>query len=480
MAISTCGLAAVFTIFCSISLAGIFIPIIHSTAGFIAVETAVRALIVLLLAFMSYLVVELARHDRIILRDEGMSFPLFLAPDLLFRRHRKWDDIGNILLGAMLLQDKKGTYEYELEAARDKKKLFIYFRSGGHAALDLTKMPRQSVEKLFQSVESWCIACTRTPPAGRITVKEKQKVKEKEPVPLSYTQMWEEELQAHFSATNFVPIEKGCELQDGRYSVIMQLSAGGFSAIYLAETPNKELVVLKEAALPRSLPSASRTKAKELFSREATILQKLQHPKLARLIDSFVERGRDYLVLQFIAGENLRQIVKRHGTQSEQTTLKVALQCAEMLQYLHSQEPPVIHRDLTPDNVILKDNEDVFIIDFGAANEFVGAATGTMVGKQCYIAPEQFRGKASPQSDLYALGGTLYFLLTGQDPEALTASHPRAQRPDISDEVDALVGALTAMPLEERIESAADVIKRVQQLISDTVLSLNSRGAHDG
>lgn len=212
-----------------------------------------------------------------------------------------------------------------------------------------------------------------------------------------------------------------------------------------------------------------------MFAREAEILKALKHPYIANVLDNFVERGRDYLVLEFVPGESLRQIVRKSGAQSEQTVLKYAEKIAHILDYLHDQDPPIIHRDLTPDNLVVCQNGEIVLIDFGAANSFVGAATGTIVGKQAYIAPEQFRGKATIQSDIYALGGTLHFLLTGEDPEALSVSHPQTIRKDVSDQVDELVANCTAIDTTNRIKSADEVIDVIEKLLPQTVLSFSNR-----
>lgn len=425
-------------------------------------EVFIRCVAVLLLGFLAFVMSEVGRHDCLILTKDGMSFPLMLAPDLLFRRKRGWDDIGNILLGAMLLEDKKGTYEYELEEAKDKKKMFIYFKSGGHVTLDLSRMPKKSVERLFLAIEAWCIECARSPQLHDRNKNPVVKPIKKEK--MSYTELWEEELHSHFSATTFVPLEKGQSLQSGRLSILMQLSAGGFSAVYLAELPDKRLVVVKEAVLPPNLKEESRQKAKELFDREAQILRKLSHPNIAKVQDHFVENGRDYMVLEFVAGHTLRQVVTKKGLQDEETVLQYAKAIAEVLDYLHTIDPPVIHRDVTPDNIVLREDGSLVLIDFGAANEFVGTATGTLIGKQAYIAPEQFRGKARVQSDLFALGGTLFFLLTGQDPLPLSQSHPKSLRPELSDELDALLADLTAMEVKMRIQSADALLDRLNLL----------------
>jgi serine/threonine protein kinase len=137
---------------------------------------------------------------------------------------------------------------------------------------------------------------------------------------------------------------------------------------------------------------------------------------------------------------------------------------AQILAYLHEQEETIIHRDFTPDNMILKADGTIAIIDFGAANFFLGTATGTMIGKQAYIAPEQLRGKANPQSDLYALGGSLFFLLTGEDPEPLAVSQPALVNRQINPELDKLVSALTQMEVEDRLQSARLAVETLKEL----------------
>ncbi len=96
--------------------------------------------------------------------------------------------------------------------------------------------------------------------------------------------------------------------------------------------------------------------------------------------------------------------------------------------YLHNQKVPILHRDLTPDNLLLDESDALKLIDFGAAHQFVEGVTGTLIGKQCYIAPEQLRGSASVRSDIYSFGCTLYFLLTGNDPVALAPSDFKKER----------------------------------------------------
>src|ERR1700736_4000745 len=137
---------------------------------------------------------------------------------------------------------------------------------------------------------------------------------------------------------------------------------------------------------------------------------------------------------------------------------------ATILKYLHEQDPPLLHRDFTPDNLVLCEDGSIVVIDFGAANEFIGSATGTFVGKHAFIAPEQFRGKACVQSDIYAFGCTLHFLLTGQEPEALSTSNPETPGVRVSPDLAQLVVTCTEMEPKDRYQSAAQLLPLLRGL----------------
>ncbi len=273
---------------------------------------------------------------------------------------------------------------------------------------------------------------------------------------LSHTELWEDELKRRFRAAAFMPLEPGVIMRNGSLTVLRQLALGGLSAVYLGQLENNSLVVIKESVVPDDAKAELKDKAREMFAREANLLIKLQHPNIVPVLDYFVENGRSYLLLDYISGQDLRQYVKQSGRVREGLVLQWAHQIAVIIDYLHNQSPPVIHRDLTPDN-------------FGAANEFIGNATGTFVGKQSYISPEQFRGKACLQSDIYAFGGTLYYLLTGEDPEALSQSEP-AEIIEVSPQLNDLVKCCTDLELETRISSAAEIIESLQRISQEKVL----------
>jgi serine/threonine-protein kinase len=137
----------------------------------------------------------------------------------------------------------------------------------------------------------------------------------------------------------------------------------------------------------------------------------------------------------------------------------------DILQYLHSQTPPIVHQDFTPDNLLVSENGKLKLIDFMVAKqESVDTSTSTVVGKHHYMPPEQFRGKSTTQSDIYALGATLYFMLTGQDPEPMSQLH-------VSGSLDPIISRATALDTAQRYASAQEVKADLQQLLAVSPLT---------
>jgi tRNA A-37 threonylcarbamoyl transferase component Bud32 len=401
--------------------------------------------ICVLVPVVSVLAAALCEDDRITISKEGIGFPLMMLQRLNFKRERVWSDLSS----AMLLPAGHG------------QAIQLRFKSGGSTVLRLDNMSKSDLEQFMLAVEVWGQNCDRD--TKLIEYQNNLQNANRGIEQMSYTQMWEEELSRRFSATSFVPLEPNHSLINGRFKIVRQLAFGGLSAIYLAQQNDTDLVVIKEAVVPASADEQSRAKAAELFEREARFLIRLNHPNVAKVFDHFAENGRNYLVLEYIRGQDLRQFVKQNGAQPERLVAHWAAQIAAILDYLHKQNPPIIHRDLTPDNLVRKDDESLVLIDFGAANEFVGTATGTLVGKQAYIAPEQLRGKATTSSDLYALGGTIYFLVTGKDPEALSESRP-SELVKVSPELDDIVASCTQLEAEDRPAHAEDLAVKLQAL----------------
>ncbi|MBN1945229.1 MAG: serine/threonine protein kinase [Bradymonadales bacterium] len=203
----------------------------------------------------------------------------------------------------------------------------------------------------------------------------------------------------------------------GRYRLGRLIGKGSQGATYLAKDIEGEgLVAVKEF----NLAEAVDWKQFELFQRECALLQQLDHPGIPKYLDQFRNQDdtRHYLVMEFIDGESLKEIARRRGPLGERELWRILIQVIGLLAYLHSQDPPIIHRDIKPGNLIQRANGEIYLVDFGGARKALKRAGGsTVVGTFGYMAPEQLHGQATPATDLYALGTTLLNLGTGIEPE---------------------------------------------------------------
>jgi len=276
---------------------------------------------------------------------------------------------------------------------------------------------------------------------------------------VDYTEIWLKALSAPPQRERIEPLHQGMVLNQGGYEILDTVGAGGQGTAYLAlslrpvrNLPGGATVVIKEYVLPIQVKRRTMMQSVDRLEREAKLLTKLDHPKIVKLLDFFIEDHRGYLVLEYVKGANLREIVATQGTFSESQVCNLAMQMCTIQEYLHSQTPQVVHRDFTPDNLLLTPEGQLKLIDFNVAHETASTITASVVGKHAYIPKEQFRGRPTPASDIYALGGTIYFLLTGHDPVPLTSSHPGERTPDISFELDDLVSWATAVEQGDRMD----------------------------
>ena len=275
----------------------------------------------------------------------------------------------------------------------------------------------------------------------------------------SYTQLWLQSLTSTPQRNTLQALEPGQLLQDGRYRVERRLGIGGQATAYLCrDEGSKQSVVLKETIIPVFADRSVKEQAILRFEAEGKLLQSLTHDHIVKLNDFFYEDHRCFLVLEHIDGQNLRQLVGAKGPLPEQQVRELAREMCKILIYLHQQN--VVHRDFTPDNLILSNAGSITLIDFNIAQQAQGHTTGTIAGKHAYLPPEQFRGKANAQSDIYAFGATLYYLLVGTD-RADHQSSPRQQGYAISEELDALIKRCTAIDCTHR---ESDVRKILAEL----------------
>jgi len=278
----------------------------------------------------------------------------------------------------------------------------------------------------------------------------------------SYTEIWLQSLTQAPERKTLEPLQPGQTLCDNRYEVLRSIGVGGQGTAYLCKDLSDgndhgqmPTVVLKETIIPVFGDESLRRKSLESVEKESRLLQSLHGEGIVKLLDHFVEDHRAYLVLEHIDGGSLRDSVQNNGPISCEQAQDLAIQMCNILQTLHANG--IIHRDFTPDNLILNSKGQLKLIDFNVAQQLQGGATGTIVGKHAYLPPEQFRGKATDQSDLYAFGATLFYLLTGQDPEPISESNPQNLKPNITTQLNDIVKQATSLNLKDRYKSAEEI-----------------------
>ncbi len=255
-------------------------------------------------------------------------------------------------------------------------------------------------------------------------------------------------------------------LLKNRYRIQSVIGHGGMGAIYLAddERLSGRKCAIKEVEQDPGLPEKLQQEARDQFYREASILARLDHPNLPKVSDFFSSGIRDYLVMDFIPGQDLRSIVddaRQSGNSiPEAEILGWSAQLIGALEYLHDQDPPILHRDIKPSNIRVTPNGMVKLVDFGLVKQMVpDEMTITVMqgrGTALYTPLEQYggdTGHTDARSDIYAFGCTLYHLLTGQappeakqrflNPDSLIP--PRRLNPNISPDIERAV--LWAMAL---------------------------------
>ncbi|MEH2395825.1 FHA domain-containing serine/threonine-protein kinase [Nostoc sp.] len=248
------------------------------------------------------------------------------------------------------------------------------------------------------------------------------------------------------------------------YQVLQTLGQGGMGTTYLAwdaaglaGTP--QLLVLKQM----NADMVKIAKAQELFEREAYTLKSLNHPGIPKYYDFFVEDGKKYLAMELIHGQDLEKRIFTNGPVTPSQAIAWMIQTCDILDYLHSQEPPLIHRDIKPANLMVRSSLNrIVLLDFGAVKE-IGTAPGTRIGAEGYCAPEQERGQPLTQSDLYAIGPTLIFLLTSENPFKYYRQKGRnfrfdvAKVPTISSQLRNVIDRVTEPLPRDRYQTAKEL-----------------------
>jgi serine/threonine-protein kinase len=224
------------------------------------------------------------------------------------------------------------------------------------------------------------------------------------------------------------PLKAGSILRD-RYRIRRIIGQGGMGCIYLAEDIRLEgrLCALKEVQHDSTMPDDMLQQAREQFLREATVLARLDHPNLPKVSDFFSEGERDYLVMDYVPGKDLRALMteaqQKNTFLPERDVLSWAVQLADTLMFMHSQNPPILHRDIKPSNLKLTPSGLVKLVDFGLVKILASTEMTITIlqgrGTALYTPIEQYGGDSGhtdARSDIYAFGATLYHLVTNHPP----------------------------------------------------------------
>ncbi|MGH2496326.1 MAG: protein kinase domain-containing protein [Ktedonobacteraceae bacterium] len=254
-------------------------------------------------------------------------------------------------------------------------------------------------------------------------------------------------------------------LLNNRYEIICEVGQGGFGVVYKARDMHSKSrlrqIAIKQINLG-SLTARQIIEATDSYNREVTLLSHLGHSNLPRIYDHFTDPEHWYLVMDFIEGETLEEYLKQVEHLTVKETLDIGVQLANVLGYLHSQEPPIIFRDVKPANIMRSSNGHLYLIDFGIARHFNPAKkrdTGAL-GSPGYAAPEQYgRAQSTEQTDIYGLGATLTTLLLGDDD-----SNNSALKPKIPGNVQRLLDQMLEADASKRPKNMQVVIQRLQRL----------------
>jgi serine/threonine protein kinase len=254
-----------------------------------------------------------------------------------------------------------------------------------------------------------------------------------------------------------------------RYRVLQPLGQGGFGKTFLAideDKPSKPPCVVKQF-YPQVQSQHTLEKATQLFTQEAIRLDELgKHPQIPELLAFFTQDQQQYLVQEYIAGQDLQQELQRSGVFDESQIRALLQNLLPVLQFIHGNQ--IIHRDLKPDNIIFRrEDRQLVLVDFGASkaiSETTLNQTGTSIGSTGYAAPEQMIGRATLASDFYSLGVTCIHLLTGVHPfdlydayEADWRWRKHLQTP-VSEALEQILAKMLAMAVSQRYQSATAIL----------------------
>jgi serine/threonine protein kinase len=271
-------------------------------------------------------------------------------------------------------------------------------------------------------------------------------------------------------------------LLGGRYEILEIVGKGGMGTVYRARDNRLEIIVAVKEMQEKADTSHEQETAVRQFEREAKLLAQLTHRNLPRVTDYFVDGTRWYLIMEFINGSTLESKLREFEGQPLPLTdvLSWGIQLADVLDFLHTQNPPIVFRDMKPANVMLQQDGVIRLIDFGIARRFqAGATKDTLLyGSPGYSPPEQYgRSQTDSRCDIYALGASLHHLLTGRDPATTPFKFPplRSLSTAFPPSLETLIARCVEMEPEKRVQTAAEVRDSLIQIRNAVIAAEGAR-----
>lgn len=254
-----------------------------------------------------------------------------------------------------------------------------------------------------------------------------------------------------------------------------EIKVGGMGWVYkVFDERLQRTCCLKQLNLA-SQSGFDKQKMESDFQKEAQLLANLSHPNLPRVWDYFIDNGEYFIVMDYVDGVDLQKLRESKSAVddiSESEVFNWSIGVLDVLEYLHDQMPPVIYRDLKPSNVMLNGSGGVKVIDFGIAKRLESNPTGgaqTKSGTYGYAPIEQHMGKAEKRSDIYALGMTMYFLLTSRVPDLVNNESVRAINSHVSLGLESVINRATQTQLNQRFQSAGEMKSALVNLATGSV-----------
>ena len=261
------------------------------------------------------------------------------------------------------------------------------------------------------------------------------------------------------------------EVLAGDYVIDALLGKGGMGCVYRAHVQEQPNVAVAIKELPPTVRLSSGQLVAQGISSQMKLMKRVNHPRIAKLLDAFLWNGSFYFVFEYVAGRSLQSIVATSGALPERQALEYARELCDILGYLHGLEPAVVYRDMKPSNVLLDDAGALNVVDLGIAREFKAAddqrKDTVAFGTQGYAPPEQYGcAQTDARSDIYALGCTLWHLLAGcPPPMEFPLPSVRTVNPQVSEACDALIRRCTQLDRAARYQTCAHLAHDVQRIL---------------